>query len=65
MRFELPDAIEASGFSRATKARLNGEKLRALGWQPLYDIRSGITRTICILRDLKESSAFSTHSEKG
>lgn len=50
--FELPDAVEASGYSKATKARLNGQKLKALGWQPKYDIKSGMERTIEILEAL-------------
>jgi nucleoside-diphosphate-sugar epimerase len=47
--FELPDAVEAAGYSKATKARLNGAKLMALGWKPRYDIKSGMERTIKIL----------------
>ena len=50
--FELPDAVEAAGYSKATKARLNGKKLKALGWQPKYDIKSGMERTIEILEAL-------------
>lgn len=48
--FEIPDAVEAQGYSKATKARLDGTKLRALGWRPAYDIRSGIFRTMEILK---------------
>lgn len=48
--FEIPDAVEAAGYSRATKARLNGAKLQALGWKPRYTIRSGLERTIQILK---------------
>lgn len=48
--FEIPDAVEAAGYSKATKARLNGNKLKALGWKPQYDIKSGIERTINILK---------------
>ena len=48
--FEIPDAVEAAGYSTATKARLNGQKLRALGWTPEYDIKRGMERTICILK---------------
>ena len=48
--FEIPDAVEAQGYSKATKARLDGRKLRALGWKPAYDLRSGIRRTMDILR---------------
>jgi len=47
--FEIPDAVEAQGYSKATKARLDGAKLRALGWKPAYDIESGIRRTMEIL----------------
>jgi len=48
--FEIPDAVEAAGYSKATKARLDGKKLRELGWAPVYDIRGGIERTIKILK---------------
>lgn len=48
--FEIPDAVEAAGYSTATKARLDGSKLRNLGWEPSYDIKGGIERTIEILR---------------
>lgn len=47
--FEIPDAVEASGYSKATKARLDGSKLKALGWHARYDIRSGLERTLRIL----------------
>ena len=50
--FEIPDAVEAAGYSRATKARLDGSKLKALGWMPRYDIREGIERTIRILGEI-------------
>lgn len=52
--FEIPDAVEAAGYSTATKARLDGRKLRALGWKPRYDIKSGMERTISILRELQD-----------
>ena len=51
--FEIPDAVEAAGYSTATKARLDGRKLQALGWKPKYDIKSGMERTIEILRNLQ------------
>ena len=47
--FEIPDAVEAQGYSKATKARLDGAKLRELGWKPFYDIKGGISRTMQIL----------------
>ncbi len=50
--FELPDATESAGYSKATKARLDGSKCKALGWKPHYEIREGLERTIRILRQL-------------
>lgn len=51
--FELPDAVESAGYSRATKARLDGSKLQSLGWRARYDIKTGIERTIEILREIR------------
>ena len=51
--FEMPDAVEAAGYSTATKARLDGHKLQRLGWKPRYDITNGMERTIKILRELQ------------
>lgn len=48
--FELPDEVEKAGYSVATKARLNGSKLKSLGWAMKYDIKSGIERTMDILK---------------
>ena len=50
--FDIPDAVEAAGYSTATKARLDGHKLARLGWKPEYDIVNGMRRTIEILRSL-------------
>ena len=49
--FEIPDAVESAGYSRATKARLDNRKLQALGWKARYNIKEGIQRTLSILRD--------------
>lgn len=48
--FEIPNAVEAAGYSIATKARLDGSKLRKLGWSAKYDIQDGMKRTINILK---------------
>lgn len=48
--FEIPDAVEAAGYSTATKARLDGSALRALGWAPMYDMRNGLARTLEMLK---------------
>lgn len=50
--FELPDEVEKAGYSTATKARLDGSKLRRLGWNVKYDICGGLRRTIDILREI-------------
>ncbi|MCD7835218.1 MAG: NAD-dependent epimerase/dehydratase family protein [Lachnospiraceae bacterium] len=50
--FELPDDVEKSGYSTATKARLDGSKLKRLGWETKYAISEGLFRTISILREL-------------
>lgn len=48
--FDIPDAVESAGYSKATKALMNGSKLKALGWSPNYAIKTGIQRTIDILK---------------
>lgn len=50
--FELPDATENAGFSKATKARLDSSKIQKLGWRAKYDIKSGVSRTIEILKEV-------------
>ena len=43
--FDLPNAVESIGFSKAMKARLDGSKIMALGWRPLFRIVDGVART--------------------
>ena len=52
--FDIPDETEAAGFSKATKARLDGSKIKSLGWEMKYDIKSGIKRTIEIMKTIRE-----------
>ena len=52
--FDIPDETEAAGYSKATKARLDGSKLKELGWRPRYDIHEGIKRTMDIFAQLSE-----------
>ncbi len=47
-----PDAVERAGYSKATKARLDGSKVKSLGWNIKYDIYAGMERTIRILKDV-------------
>ena len=48
--FELPDAVERAGYSTATKALMDGTRLRELGWAPMYTFEEGITRTVELLK---------------
>lgn len=48
--FDLPNAVESAGFSKATKARLDGRKLKLLGWQPAYDVCRGVAVNFLVLR---------------
>lgn len=50
--FDLPDATEAAGFSKATKARIDGGKLKSLGWKPFYGIGSGVLRNYGISKEV-------------
>ena len=50
--FHDPDSTESAGFSKATKARLDGRKLRSLGWEVQFSLESALKRTLSILQDL-------------
>lgn len=52
---EAPDIVEAAGYSTATKARLDGNKLMRMGWRPKYDIKKGIERTMMILYEARSN----------
>ena len=49
--FDLPNEVEAAGFSKATKARLDGGKLKVLGWTVSTSIADGLRKTISILQN--------------
>ena len=50
--FELPSETQAKGFSKAINAIMPNEKLRALGWSPKDDTRSGVKKTVEILKSI-------------
>ena len=50
--YEMPDEAEALGYSKATKARLDGSELKGLGWTARYRIEEGIERTLQILENI-------------
>lgn len=47
--FNPPDGVESIGFSKATKARLDGRKLKALGWRITLNLKEGIRRSLTML----------------
>lgn len=47
--YEIPDKVEKEGYSKATRAVLDGTKLKSLGWEPRQTIRSGIQMTLSLL----------------
>lgn len=51
--FELPDALEKAGYSKATKALLDSSRLGRLGWKAMYDMQTGLAHTIEILREIQ------------
>ncbi len=51
--FENPSDIEASGYSKISRAVLDATKLRMLGWKPYRADVSAIQETVAILRELK------------
>jgi len=53
--FELPDVVEAAGYSKATKAMLDISKIYGIGWQSQYDMANGLQKTVDILREIKQS----------
>ncbi len=50
--FELPDETEKAGYSKATKARLDGSKLKKLGWNAKYGIKQGLVRTLKMMKEV-------------
>lgn len=50
--YEMPDAKEQLGYSKATKATLDPKRLQELGWSSMYDIEKGLNETLDILKGL-------------
>lgn len=50
---DTPDKTEKFGYSFVTKARLDGGRLKGLGWEMKNDIRRGIEKSVYILHDCK------------
>ena len=48
--FELPNELQAKGFSKAVNAIMSNDKLKTLGWSPKDDTRSGVKKAVEILK---------------
>ena len=48
--YDIPDEKEAAGYSKATKALLDTDKIERLGWRSQYSIKDGIKRTLELQR---------------
>jgi nucleoside-diphosphate-sugar epimerase len=55
--FDLPDEVEAAGYSKATKARLDSTKLQGLGWKAQFDMKTALAHTIEVMRQVSEKTA--------
>lgn len=49
--FNLPDEVEARGFSKPQNCILNNDKLLSLGWKGKYKLKDGLKETIDILTE--------------
>lgn len=49
---DIPDAKESAGYSKATKAVLDSNKLKSLGWKAMYSMKEGLERTMEILQGI-------------
>lgn len=52
--FEIPDVTEQAGYSTATKALLDTEKITELGWKPQTHMREGLAQTVRSLRENRQ-----------
>lgn len=50
---DVPDELEKKGASSFANVKLDGSKLKSLGWKPNYTIESGLRKTIEELRTTK------------
>lgn len=50
--FDIPDEIESRGFSKPQNCVLNTKKIKELGWEGKYNLRTGLQETMEILRKI-------------
>ena len=53
LQFEIPDEIEKQGYSKPLDSILDASKLMDLGWQPQYDLKTGLSHTLMIKKEDK------------
>ena len=51
--FDLPDEVEKKGASSFQNVKLDGSKLKLLGWESRVDLKSGLAHTVQQLKDMK------------
>lgn len=49
--FDLPSETESKGYSISTKSILSNERIKKIGFEPYYEMKDAISRTITILSD--------------
>ncbi|MBP1043662.1 NAD-dependent epimerase/dehydratase family protein [Vagococcus sp. BWB3-3] len=49
--FDLPTETEAKGFSKVNRALLDTNKIRNLGWQPIFKLEETLSHTVAIVRE--------------
>ena len=52
LRFEIPDEVEAKGYSKQADSILDATKLEALGWCPQFTLRDGLDHTFQIKKEM-------------
>ena len=55
LKYELPSQAEKSAFNPMAYSSLNSEKLQRLGWHALFSPEDGISHTVCILKQLRQT----------
>lgn len=53
LEFEIPSEIEKQGYSKPLDSILDATKLQKLGWQPQYDLKTGLSHTLIIKKEEK------------